>query len=345
MSYQREYTKRLKIAIVGIGSHAYRNILPALNYLPVNLVAVCNRSNAELGQLTAAQYGCAYYQSTTEMYAKEELDAVFISVSPQAHAKLAIEALDAGLHVWLEKPVAMCVNEVEQILERRKNNIVVVGYKKAFMPATKKAIEIINSPKYGDLVSMTAVYPITIPENGAQILKDGTKTDWLNNGCHTLSLMLATGGKVDSVVSYRGKYNTGVNILQFANGVIGNFHMASGPQPIEDYHFYSDKWHMQIDDSSRVILERGIPSVYGKTTSFVPEGDDTGAIVWTPQNCKATLENKAEFIQGMYQELQYFCDCVLEDKKPEICSLEFALELTKVSEALLLSNGNTIRIC
>ena len=71
MSYQREFSHRLRAGLVGIGSHAYRNILPVMNFLPVQLVAVCNRSNIELAQLTAAQYGCKSYQKPEEMYEKE----------------------------------------------------------------------------------------------------------------------------------------------------------------------------------------------------------------------------------------------------------------------------------
>ena len=84
MSYQREFSHRLRAGLVGIGSHAYRNILPVMNFLPVQLVAVCNRSNIELAQLTAAQYGCKSYQKPEEMYEKENLDCVFICVSPEA---------------------------------------------------------------------------------------------------------------------------------------------------------------------------------------------------------------------------------------------------------------------
>ena len=50
MSYQREFSHRLRAGLVGIGSHAYRNILPVMNFLPVQLVAVCNRSMQNPGK-------------------------------------------------------------------------------------------------------------------------------------------------------------------------------------------------------------------------------------------------------------------------------------------------------
>ena len=107
MSYQREFEKTLKVAVVGVGSHAYRNILPTMTFLPVSLRAFCD-VNLELAERTASQYGVkATYASAREMYGKEELDAVFLSVSPGLHPGLCCEAFDAGLHVWLEKPPAV----------------------------------------------------------------------------------------------------------------------------------------------------------------------------------------------------------------------------------------------
>ena len=342
--YQREYERRVRAAVVGIGSHAYRNILPAFHFLPMELVAVCNRSDKELAERTAREYNCRAYQSTAEMYEKEELDAVFFCVSASQHPRLMAEALEHGLHVWCEKPVAMRASDVEALIEKRGGLVAMVGFKKAFMPAVRKAREIIRSEKYGGLESMLAVYPLKLPSNGEEVLKNREMTDWLNNGCHPLSVLLAAGGKVDSVVSVTNEAGHGSCLLFFENGAVGNLHLASGPQPNEDYHFYAPKWHLQIANTSKVILERGIPSVYGRTTSFVPEGDDTGAVVWEAQNCKATLENMSFFLQGIYDELLSFCSSVLEQKRPYIGSLEFALELMKVYEALLVSHGERIRI-
>jgi len=343
MSYQRNYEKRLEVAVIGIGSHTYRNILPTLHYLPVRLTAVCD-INLPLAQRTAEEYGCKAYATTKELYANQRLDAVFIAVGPQQHPALAIEAFGAGVHVWLEKPVAMRAVDVQQMIQARKDRIAVVGFKKAFMPSAEKAMEIIHSPKYGGLKSILAVYQMDLPANGRDVLEKRQFTNWLGNGVHPLSLMLAAGGKVEAITGIRGKHGGGAVILEFANGVVGNFHLASGPHTIERYQFFGDKWHLEIDNCLKVTLQRGIPFVYGVTTNYAPPGDESGAIVWEPQNCLATLENKALFTQGIFQEMKYFCDCVLENRQPERGNLEFALDLMRAYEAALLSDGQRITL-
>ena len=102
---------------------------------------------------------------------------------------------------------------------------------------------------------------------------------------------------------------------------------------------------MNIYDQ-RVELRRGIPFEYAATTTFAPEGDDSGTIVWSAANCLATLENKALFTQGFYNETKFFCDCVLEGRQPVsgTGSLEQALEIMKVYEAALLSGGKPVKV-
>ena len=347
MTYQREFEKKLKVGIVGVGSHAYRNLLPAMNFLPVSLQAICD-SNRQLAEKTAAQYGAkGCYENAGEMYRNERLDAVFLCVSPILHPQLACEAFDAGLHVWMEKPPARRASEIAEMIRHRKNKVAVVGYKKAFMPATQKAIEIFATEPFGPLRSILAEYPMTIPDDGEAVIRDGTVVNWLRNGCHPLSLCMAVGGAVTAVTVHRGNDGSGVCVLEFANGAIGNFHMAAGRnkgQPIERYSFFGDECHLVIDNSLRVTFQRGIPFEYGRTTSYVPEGLDSGAIVWEPQNREGTLENKALFTQGIYNEMQYFCAQALAGKPAEKGSLEFALEVMKVYEAGLLSKGNRIEI-
>ncbi|MBC8039065.1 MAG: Gfo/Idh/MocA family oxidoreductase, partial [Opitutaceae bacterium] len=82
MSYQRDFPQRLRVAVIGVGSHSYRNILPTLHHLPVKLVALCDL-NLDLVRRTASEYGVAgCYTDTASMYAAEKLDAVFICVGP-----------------------------------------------------------------------------------------------------------------------------------------------------------------------------------------------------------------------------------------------------------------------
>src|SRR6202046_5151207 len=95
----------------------------------------------------------------------------------------------------MEKPPATRVAGVDEMLQRRKDRVVVVGFKKAFMPATEKAIELISEGKHGPVLGMVGIYPVAIPEDGERALREeGTVTDWLLEGGAPHAFFFLGGG-------------------------------------------------------------------------------------------------------------------------------------------------------
>jgi predicted dehydrogenase len=349
MSYQRDYERVLRVGVIGVGSHAYRNILPALHYLPVRLAALCDRDPSLL-ERTAAEYGVdAVYTDAERMYSEEPLDAVLLCTGPRHHPALAVSALSAGLHVWLEKPPAMRAAGVEAMLAARGDRVCAVGFKKAYMPTTRKARELLSDPAFGPLRSLLAVYPMTIPRDGERVLESGQECEWLSTGCHPLSLMIALGDRVESVTTLRGPGTEAVGVvyLQFANGACGVFHLAGGSPALhagERYDLYGEERVISIENSTKIAYHRGVPFDYQSQQDFTAPGTDFGSVVWEASHRQSTLENKAIFIQGIFDELLDFCDAVLEGRQPAIGTLEFALHVMQVYEAGLLSEGQPVTI-
>lgn len=342
MSYQRDYPKRLHVGVVGCGSHSYRNILPVLHYLPVRLDAVCD-VNAAQAQRCGMEYGCRWYTDTKELYARENLDAVFLCVGPRLHSALAIDALDHGLHVWMEKPNAVSAAQVREVIAHRDDRICMVGLKKASMPAARKTKEL--AAELGGLEFLSAQYAMIIPDNGEEILANGETPNWLLNGVHPLSFLLFMGGPVQRICAMAGRYGTGAFFMEFISGITACLNMTPAIQPNrERYGAFGPGWQIEIENR-RVTLDRGIPDfVYDKTWDFTSGGFDSGKRVWEPENCVATLENKALFTQGFYTETMEFCQCILEGRKPVSGTLEDSLEIMLVYEAGLRSHGNWVDI-
>ena len=344
MTYQRSFDRRVRVGVVGVGDHAYRNILAVLTFLPVDLVAVAD-VNAELAERTARQYGARSYATSAEMYAAEELDAVLLCVGPKLHPTLTIEAFEAGLDVWMEKPAASTVEEVDRMIAARGDRVCVVGYKKVFAPATTKTLELIDTGALGRPRTILAEYPLTIPHGGRELASQ--PSGWLANGCHPVSFLLAVGGEGESVTVHRAADDAGVLVLRHRTGTLSTLHLSFGApyaQPFERYSVFGDNASVEIDNGRRVVFQRGMAFDYSNMSNFAPAGLDSGAIVWEPQDSLNTLENKSEFTQGLHTELTYFLECVLERRQPQLATLEFARQVAAVHEAAILSNDTTINL-
>jgi predicted dehydrogenase len=347
MSYQREFPARVRVGVVGVGSHSYRNILSALTFLPVELVAIAD-VNEELGARTARQYGLSRsYPTAAEMYANEDLDAVLLVVSARLHPTLAIEAFEAGLHVYMEKPAATSVDEVDAMIAARGERIASVGYKKAFMPATEKALELIDSGDLAPLRTVLGVYPMSIPsaEPTEETLRQPSQ--WLANGCHPLSFLLTVGGPVESIVVHRGRDDSGVLVLRHTNGVISNLHLALGAphsQPFERYSLFGGDATLEIENTRKITFQRGIDFEYAATRSFATAGLEQGAVVWEAQDALNSLENRSEFTQGLHGGLRSFLDAVLTGTAPQRGTLEVARQIAAIYEAGFVSHDTAIDV-
>ncbi|MFD4867509.1 Gfo/Idh/MocA family protein [Streptomyces sp. NPDC058412] len=339
MTYQRDCERRLRVGLVGLGGHGYRTLLPALNNLPVRLSAVCD-VDAALADRTARQYGAVPYTCQSDMLAGQALDAVLLAAPPQEHPALAVEALGHGLHVWMEKPPAVRAADLDPVIAARGDRVVVVGLKKVFMPAARKALELLAMPGTGRLTSLYARYALSVPESGGELPARRTSSHWLAEGCHPLSLLLAAGGPVEAVDVHRGGLGDCLCVLRFAGGALGVLQMSENltmSQPFEQYTLVAEHGTVEILNGSRVTFQRGIPYEYGVTTSFAPEGTDGGLTTWEPQHSRAALENRSDFVQGIHAELDHFCRSVLRGSPATLGTLEFARQVMEVYEAALLA--------
>jgi predicted dehydrogenase len=255
------------------------------------------------------------------------------------HPQLSIEALEAGLHVWCEKPIAFRAAEVDAIIAARRERTVVIGYKKAFMPAIRRVREILDRPASGRLRSVLGEYPMTVPPDGEQVLSEGRFTPWLSNGCHPVSAMVAIGGGVEAVTTHLDAGGAGCVVMEYASGAIGNLHLAGGMRGLhERYDVFADGAHLSIDNNLSVTWHRGgAPRAPG---DFLPaDPDATGSVTWTIDNAFARTPSRLEMTQGFHAELLYFCERAMANEPADEGTLEFARHVSAIYEAALLSGG------
>lgn len=350
MLLAHEEGPRLRVALVGCGNHAYRSLLPCFDYLAVDLVAACDTDRAR-AETFAARYGAeAACASLEEVIARGDIDAVFLAVGPKQHPDLACRALAGGLAVWLEKPPSLDVAGVDRMIAARDaaGKPVVVGFKKAFMPALVRLKAFVDSGDFGAIRTIQGRFPMDIPADGARVLAEGRFTNWLGNGVHPLSALVCLGGRPDALVVHRSPLGGGFVVLHYPSGAVGALHLAEGhgrSGPMERYEVVCEKGHLALENNARLLVYRpGYPFDYRGGTDFAAGDAGVAALIYEPQHTLSTLENKAIFLQGFVGEMEHFVDACLNHVAPTRGTLEFARAVMECYEAGLLSQGRTIRL-
>lgn len=348
--FAHEDSRRLKVAVVGCGNHAYRSIFPCFDYLEAELVAVCDL-DLPRARKYARHFGAqAAYGSLQEAIAAGGLEAVVLAVGPKQHPELACEALTAGLHVWMEKPPSCDVAGVDRMLAARDRHKrqVVVGFKKAFMPVTRRMKEALADGSYGALRTIAGRFPLGIPADGPQALAEQRGNNWLSNGVHPLSFFVHMAGRPDTVTFHRARNGGGFVLLDFPSGATGCLHDAHGHAAsgaMERYELVCEKGHLVCENNTRLTLYRpGTPFDYGRGHDFTAGGDGCAALTYDVQHTLSTLYNKAIFIQGFVQELEHFTACALNNTPPAIGTLEEARAVMECYEAALLSQDRPVKL-
>ena len=147
--------KPLRAAVVGCGFIAQNAHIPSvLKCKNVRLAAICDR-NEDLARTVAARFKIArYYADFKEMLDRERLDVVNVCTSIDTHASLAIQAMEAGCHVFTEKPLALNTRDADEMIQVSKKNNVKLGtnHHLLFIPPVQKIRHILDKGTIGELV-------------------------------------------------------------------------------------------------------------------------------------------------------------------------------------------------
>ncbi len=146
---------RSRVALVGCGRIANTHC-GYLRQLPqVELVGACDVSR-ESREAFAARWQLPTYADVDELLAASQPHVVHVVTPPATHARLAVQLLDAGVHVLVEKPMALTVAEADQMLaaSRRAGRYLTVDHNRWFDPVVQHARALLESGRLGALIGV-----------------------------------------------------------------------------------------------------------------------------------------------------------------------------------------------
>src|SRR5919109_2365159 len=135
---------KIRVLVVGVGNMGLSHARAYKSIDGFELVGLMSRTIKSRTDLQAEFAGVPRFQDFAEALRVTKPDAVSINTYPDTHASYALKALDAGCHVFMEKPIATNVADAEKVVRkaRAKNRKLVIGYILRVHPSWAKFVEV-----------------------------------------------------------------------------------------------------------------------------------------------------------------------------------------------------------
>lgn len=309
--------KKLRVGIVGLGRlgkvHA-RNI--AFKLPNAELTAACSIVSAELEYAKTELGVTDVYTDYREMLAKADIDAVVIVTTSPEHCWQIEAALDAGKHVFSEKPlgvdVAQC-KQAEAAVERHPDRTFMLGFMRRYDKSYAYAKEKIDQGAIGTpyLVKATGIDPEALVEGAIRFAKTSGGI-FLDMAIHDIDLCRwFLGSEATEVYALgatfkhpefkeAGDDETAIAMYKFANGAMAMVHV--GRTAPYGYHVETEIVGTEGTIRISAVPEKNLATVYG------PNGVCTECVGSFPER----------FDEAYLIEMEEFVDCALNGKQPGV---------------------------
>ena len=267
---------QLRIGIAGFGVVGKRRKGCVDRHPDLEVVAVCDRTLPEGHVLDD---GIRAYRDYRGLLG-EKLDALIVCMTNDIAAEVTIAGLEAGLHVFCEKPPGRTVDDVLRVIEherRRPSLKLMYGFNHRYHDSVRDALGILRSGEFGRVINMRGVY-------GKSKLVTFNQSDWrtkreiagggvlLDQGIHMVDLMRLFAGEFVDVHSYVSNSRWGYDVEDNAYAL-----MRTGDGVVGMLNSSATQWRhrFQLD----INLERGSLILGGILSGTKSYGAETLTVV------------------------------------------------------------------
>jgi predicted dehydrogenase len=319
----------IHVAIVGFGFMGVTHAVHIRRNPRVHLAAIITRTvgnieaklngqvgNFPVGDLDAdAVRDVPKFDSLDICLQQVRLDAVHICVHTDLHAAMAEEAMNRGLHVFLEKPFTLNLAEGERLihLSREKNRKLMIGHVVRFMPAYRKLKEWIDTNPLGPLSFLSLTRFTGLPAWGQWQEKQAVRG--------------SSGGALFDLLIHD------IDFLHYVLGEPEQIEAVCYPGALSDQDYITAHWRYK-HFSAKVEggnlfhgtfpFQAGFMARFQKASVIYSSQHPDFIHVCTPDKTFPVPAGDAN--DGFYEEIDYFVSCILKDVPPVECMPESSLK-------------------
>ena len=257
----------INVSFIGAGNYASRSLLPLIKKHDVNFKNLISNGGS-LSSKEAKKYDFEEISSQKNLLNSKDTNTLFITSRHDSHAKYVMDAIENNQNIWVEKPLAISIKELEKIREsfyQRKNDTkLVVGFNRRFSPHVVKIKQLLDKRK-------------NRPKNFLYTINAGIIEDdhWIHDpsigggrligeACHFVDLIkFLADSEVKEHSCYpmldlnqnNPNYDSFIIILRFKDGSVGNisyFSNGSKNYTKERIEIFSDGSILQLDNFKKL---------------------------------------------------------------------------------------------
>ncbi len=338
---------KVRWGVIGAAGIADRRTIPGMMLAGNAELAAVMEVDQELAERIRAKYHAKKaYNNVDDLLADPQIDAVYIASPVVFHKEHATKAARAKKHILIEKPVAMAIEDGEEIKRICENEGVkiAVGFMMRFHAYHRKMKEIVDSGRLGNIVScrgqLTCWYP-DMPGAWRQQMSTSGGGALMDMGVQCIDLIhYITGGKDNRIAAMTGTKTFKYEVEDSAALI---FEMDNGAFAYVDANFNIP------DAAARCRLE-----IYGTKGSMLAEGtisqveggkldvvlsDDTLAYDASQDRVDvAPVDVTVEFGNMYTKEIESFSSAILNGSEAEV-TIDEALYVQKIVQAAYRSSG------
>ena len=321
---------KLKVGIAGYGVVGKKRTKYINENPTLELVAV---SDINFSQDGTFEDGVDYYTDYKKLIEKE-LDILFISLPNNLAAEATILGLENNCHVFCEKPPSRTVNELKAVIaieEKKKSLKLKYGFNHRYHESVKKVKEIIDSEKFGQVMSFRGVYGkssiIPFDTGWRSEKKYAGGGILLDQGIHMLDLVRYLSCDYEEINSFISndywEHNVEDNVFVLMKSKEG--HIAS-------LHSTATQWQHRF--RLEIILKEGLLELAGILSGSKSYGSETLKIVERKHG--QSTGNQEEILYSFLednswkQEIDDFADCIVSNMPVENGTSDDALKIMEM---------------
>ena len=316
----------MKYALIGCGRIATNHVTAAVNN-NLEIVAVCDIVPEKMEEILAKHNladdkSIKRYTDYKQMLEENELELVSIATESGKHAAIALDAIDAGVSVIIEKPMAMNIADAEEIIKRaaEKNVKVSACHQNRFNVAIQEVRKAIEGERFGKLShasinvrwNRNKGYYDQAPWRGTWEEDGGCLMNQCIHGIDLLRWMMGDevvevyGATRQQFHDYLEAEDVGVAVVKFKNGAIGTIEGTTNVYP------------QNLEETLYIFGENGTVKVGGKSTNTIDVWDFKDETAEDQKNKGLEEETSNVYGNGHTSLFADVIEAIKEDRTPYV---------------------------